>query len=48
MGAVVNQRLTNELPLNGRNFIQLATLSPGVNGVGLFSNRHDYERYASR
>jgi hypothetical protein len=34
MGAVVNQRLTNELPLNGRNFIQLATLSPGVNGVG--------------
>lgn len=34
LGAVVNQRLTNELPLNGRNFIQLATLSPGVNGVG--------------
>src|SRR3954452_17539472 len=34
MGAVVNQRLTNELPLNGRNFIQLATLSRGVNGVG--------------
>src|SRR3954451_45868 len=34
MGSVVNQRLTNELPLNGRNFIQLATLSPGVNGVG--------------
>lgn len=34
LGTVVNQRLTNELPLNGRNFIQLATLSPGVNGVG--------------
>lgn len=34
MGAVVNQRLTNELPLNGRNFIQLALSAPGVNGVG--------------
>jgi hypothetical protein len=34
LGTVVNQRLVNELPLNGRNFIQLATLSPGVNGVG--------------
>ncbi len=34
LGTVVNERLVNELPLNGRNFIQLATLSPGVNGVG--------------
>ena len=34
LGTVVNQQLVNELPLNGRNFIQLATLSPGVNGVG--------------
>lgn len=34
LGTVVNQRLVNELPLNGRNFVQLATLSPGVNGVG--------------
>jgi hypothetical protein len=34
LGTVVSQRLTNELPLNGRNFIQLATLSPGVSGVG--------------
>jgi Carboxypeptidase regulatory-like domain len=34
IGTVVNQQLVNELPLNGRNFIQLATLSPGVNGVG--------------
>jgi hypothetical protein len=34
LGTVVNEQLVNELPLNGRNFIQLATLSPGVNGVG--------------
>ena len=31
---MVNEKLVNQLPLNGRNFIQLATLSPGVNGVG--------------
>ena len=31
---MINQQLVNELPLNGRNFVQLATLSPGVNGVG--------------
>jgi hypothetical protein len=34
LGTVVNTQLTSELPLNGRNFVQLATLSPGVNGTG--------------
>jgi len=34
LGTVINTQLVNQLPLNGRNFIQLAILSPGVNGVG--------------
>lgn len=34
LGTVVSEQLTNQLPLNGRNFVQLATLSPGVSGVG--------------
>jgi hypothetical protein len=34
IGTVVNPEMVNQLPLNGRNFTQLATLSPGVTGVG--------------
>src|SRR5205085_5657834 len=34
LGTVVDTQLTSELPLNGRNFVQLATLSSGVNGTG--------------
>src|SRR5579883_1119760 len=34
LGSVIDTQLTAELPLNGRNFVQLATLSPGVNGTG--------------
>ena len=34
LGTVINTQLTEELPLNGRNFVQLATLAPGVNGTG--------------
>ena len=34
VGNVINQQFVSELPLNGRNFVQLAILTPGVNGTG--------------
>ncbi|MBM3725780.1 MAG: carboxypeptidase regulatory-like domain-containing protein [Acidobacteria bacterium] len=34
LGQVIGQQFVSELPLNGRNFVQLAILNPGVNGTG--------------
>src|SRR5215472_5235087 len=34
LGNVVTEKLVGDLPLNGRNFVTLAILTPGVNGTG--------------
>lgn len=34
LGSVIQEHQVQELPLNGRNFVQLAILSPGVSGTG--------------
>ena len=38
LGAVVTTKLVNELPLNGRNFTQLLSLTPGATPVSVSQN----------
>ncbi|MGC2400416.1 MAG: carboxypeptidase regulatory-like domain-containing protein, partial [Acidobacteriaceae bacterium] len=46
LGAVVEERTVNELPLNGRNFTALLTLAPGVNPVN-YSQNNTFNLYAA-
>lgn len=39
LGSVISETQVHDLPLNGRNFVQLAILSPGVSGVGFGAAR---------
>src|SRR5262249_8711390 len=40
LGSVISERVVHDLPLNGRNFTQLLTLTPGATPVSTSQNRN--------